>query len=735
MASETLLAGLNPAQRQAVAAPLQHCLVLAGAGSGKTRVLVHRIAYLMQAHGVSPGGILAVTFTNKAAAEMRGRIQSLLHMPVHGMWVGTFHGLAHRLLRSHWEAAGLAENFQIMDADDQFRMIKRLQRSMAMDEERWPPKKTQWFINHQKEKGLRSSRIQSDGHVYMETMLKVYRAYEALCERNALVDFSELLLRAHELWLRNADLLAHYQSRFSHILVDEFQDTNALQYAWIRLLAGDKSKVMVVGDDDQSIYSWRGALVENIRHFQKDFSDTLMVRLEQNYRSTQVILDAANAIIEHNTNRMGKKLWSGGDRGETIGLYKAYNEHDEAQFVMSQTKRWYDQGGRYRDVAVLYRSNAQSRVIEEMLLRSGLPYQVYGGQKFFERAEIKDVLAYCRLVVNPNDDASFERVVNVPARGVGQTTMAVVRQWARDHDQSLWSVVTQITKVEVLSARAQSALQQFVFLITHMAEQTVDLELGDQLAKIVSLSGLVGHYQKDRTERGLSRVENVDELIEAAREYTPDADETLPPLSSFLASASLEAGDGQNSAHQDCVQLMTLHSAKGLEFPMVLLVGMEENLFPHQMSMEDAGLEEERRLCYVGMTRAMKQLFLTHAERRRLHGRELYNRPSRFLEEIPVDLLNELRPKPKVSWPQPASAAGRYAPSASRVDGGLAFDEHSGDALDGLQRGQRVYHAHFGEGILLGVAGHGEAAKVQVDFDHAGKKWLLARVAKLTAVG
>ena len=727
-----LLNQLNAAQQQAVSAPLDHCLVLAGAGSGKTRVLVHRIAWLMQQHQVSPWGILAVTFTNKAAAEMRGRVESLLNLPASGMWIGTFHGLAHRLLRSHYEAAKLPENFQVIDADDQHRLLKRLQRSLGIDEERWPPKKTQWFISHQKERGLRSQHIQSDGQLYLETMLTIYRAYEALCERSGLVDFSELLLRAHELWLHNDDLLQHYRSRFGHILVDEFQDTNALQYAWIRLLAGNSGKVMVVGDDDQSIYSWRGALVENIHSFQKDYQQPLLIRLEQNYRSTQTILDAANAIIEHNSNRMGKKLWSGGDKGEPIGLYKAYSEQDEAQFIINQAKQWFEKGNSYREVAVLYRSNAQSRVIEEALLRANIQYQVYGGQQFFERAEIKDVLAYCRMVVNPHDDSSLDRIINVPTRGIGQTTLAAIRLWARDHASSLWDALQSSSQIDSLSARAKSALQQFIMLIQSMTDMIIEKDLGDQMACIVEQSGLIEHHQKDRTEKGLSRLENIDELVSAAREFTADPEQNLPPMSAFLTSASLEAGEGQSQDHANSVQLMTLHAAKGLEFPLVLMVGLEENLFPHQMSMEDQGLEEERRLCYVGMTRAMKQLFLTHAEKRRLHGREHYHRPSRFLDEIPQELLNDLRPKPKVQWANP------YTPSTTHHDTGFDshfdtehHDDHDGE---GMHLGQRVQHQHFGEGVITQMDGHGSHARVQVKFKRHGSKWLLAEMAKLEPV-
>lgn len=727
--TDDLTAHLNDAQRQAVTAPLDHCLVLAGAGSGKTRVLVHRMAWLMKHHHVSPWGILAVTFTNKAAAEMRHRVEALLGMPAQGMWIGTFHGLAHRLLRAHWEAAGLVEQFQIIDSDEQYRMIKRLQKAMELDEERWPPKKTQWYINHKKEQGLRAKHIQPDGQLYTETMIKIYTAYEVLCERGGLVDFSDLLLRAHELWLHHPELLAHYRERFSHILVDEFQDTNALQYAWVRLLAGSTGKVMAVGDDDQSIYSWRGAEVENIRRFQEDFKGAMMVRLEQNYRSTQSILDAANAVIANNTDRMGKQLWSGGDRGHPVGVYEAYSEQDEAQFMVTRSLQWTQSGGNLRDIAVLYRSNAQSRVLEEALLRAGIQYRVYGGQKFFERAEIKDVLAYCRLMTNHHDDSSFERIANVPTRGVGQTSMAVLREWARLNQCSLWTAVESLSQIEGLSPRAKNAMQQFVLLITEMGNACVDAALADQLNAVIEKSGLIAHHQKDRSERGLSRLENIEELVNAAKEFIPDPDENLPPMSAFLASAALEAGEGQAEAYSDCMQLMTLHSAKGLEFPLVFIVGVEEQLFPHQMSLDEPGrLEEERRLCYVGMTRAMKQLYLCYAQKRRLHGREHYHRPSRFLEEIPESLVEHVRPKAQVQWRQPKRSA--YTPS-STLSSGIDFDDDA-EALNATMRpGQRVRHGRFGDGVICASDGYGDTARVQVRFDEHGAKWLLLSVAKL----
>ncbi len=713
-----ILDPLNEGQRQAVSAPHGAVLVLAGAGSGKTRVLVHRIAWLLAVERVSPFNVLAVTFTNKAAAEMRGRIEHMLEMPVGGMWVGTFHGLAHRLLRAHWQDVGLPQGFQILDADDQYRIIRRVLKGLDLDEARWPPRQVQWFINGQKDEGLRPGHIDTDGDPFQEQMVRVYRAYQEACERAGLVDFAELLLRAHELWRDRPDVLNHYRERFRHILVDEFQDTNAIQYAWVRMLAGGHGNAFVVGDDDQSIYGWRGAKIENIHRFQRDFAAAQLVRLEQNYRSTGVILAAANALIAHNQGRLGKELWTSGERGTPITLYSGFNELDEARFVVDRIQQWVEQGHSRRENAILYRSNAQSRVFEETLMAMGMPYRVYGGQRFFERAEIRDALAYLRLLENRDDDAAFERVVNTPARGIGERTMNAVRQVARERNVSLWLAATVVVGDRQLSARAVNALTAFQSLIESLRLDGGGI-LYEQVTHVIEHSGLLAHFRKEKGEKGEARVENLEELVNAARSFDWEAEETeqLSPLAAFLAHAALEAGEGQADAWEDCVQLMTLHSAKGLEFPVVFLCGLEEGLFPHQRSVEDpARLEEERRLCYVGLTRARQYLYLSYAESRRLHGSDSYPLPSRFLREIPAELMQDVRPRASVTRPLATPAA---APPATR---------------DGLQLGQRVCHARFGEGVILKYEGQGHAARVQVNFEAAGSKWLVVDYANLQAV-
>lgn len=716
-----LLDSLNNAQREAVSAPPGPVLVLAGAGSGKTRVLVHRIAWLIQVEGLSPHGILAVTFTNKAAAEMRGRIEGLLGLPMRGLWVGTFHGLAHRLLRAHWREAGLPQTFQILDAEDQLRLVKRVLRGLELDESRWPPKQAVWFINARKDEGLRPQHLEDTGDPVNRQLIRVYTAYEEACRRAGVVDFAELLLRSLELLRDDPTLQAHYRSRFRHILVDEFQDTNALQYAWLRLMAGEKTPVFAVGDDDQSIYGWRGARIENILNFEKDFPGTQVVRLEQNYRSTQTILEAANALIDHNRGRMGKRLWTAGGGGEPIRLYAAYNEQDEARYVAECVQEWVRQGGRRDEVAVLYRSNAQSRVFEETFIALSIPYRVYGGLRFFERAEIKDALAYLRLTANRDDDTSFERVVNQPARGIGERTVSLIREQARAQGLSMWRAAQALLAHGALPARSGNALRGFLGLIERLAEAVGPLPLAEQVDHVVEHSGLREAYAKEKGEKGQARLDNLDELVSAAQGFVfdPQSEGEMTPLDAFLAHAALEAGEGQGQAWEDCVQLMTLHSAKGLEFPLVFLCGMEEGLFPHQMSLEEPGrLEEERRLCYVGITRARQRLVLTYAERRRLHGTERYNVPSQFIGELPGDLLEEVRPRVMTSRPlyrpEPRPAA-RPRPAA---EGGMAV-------------GSRVRHPKFGEGVVLDCEGQGSHARVQVAFGEAGTKWLVLAYAKL----
>ena len=725
---------LNDAQREAVTADLSHLLVLAGAGSGKTRVLVHRIAYLMEVHHVSPYEILAVTFTNKAAAEMRGRIEKLRGVPMNHMWVGTFHGVAHRLLRAHFQEANLPETFQIIDSDDQLGMIKRIHRAMNLDENRWQPKQSQWFINHHKENGRRVNEVSAgDIDFTTQTLLRVFAEYEAVCQRAGLVDFTELLLRSYELLQNNDPVRAHYQQRFSHILVDEFQDTNTIQYRWLRALTGNKAFLMAVGDDDQSIYSWRGAQVANIRHFSRDFKNALTIRLEQNYRSTKNILDAANSVIEKNKDRLGKTLWTSGVAGEQITLFEAFNEREEASYVISEIKS-VARNALFSDVAILYRSNAQSRILEEALLEAKIPYRIYGGFRFFERAEIKDALAYLRLLTNRNDDAAYERVINTPARGIGQTTLARIREIAAENALSLWGATQRVIETNLFSARAHSALDTFAQLIDQLSENSRQLKLAEIVDDVLHHTGLLQFHQEDKSEKGLSRVENLRELISATTDFVVSSEhQNLSALEVFLFEVVLDTGEQQADAQTDCVSLMTLHAAKGLEFPVVFIVGMEENLFPHQMSVaERNGLEEERRLCYVGMTRAMNKLFLSRAEHRHLHGQSRTHLPSRFLSEIPDSLLYRVRPKLTVT------KSHSYASYASETPGyfvkRIEKINHvplQTKTYSGFSIGQRVSHEKFGAGTILGFEGSGDHARVQIKFEKHGAKWLILSFAKL----
>ena len=713
-----ILEPLNDAQRQAVTAPYEPLLVIAGAGSGKTRVLVHRAAWLIEVEGISPQSLLAVTFTNKAAAEMRGRVESLLQMPVNHLWIGTFHGLAHRLLRRHWQDAGLPQNFQIIDSDDQLRIIKRLLKGLELDEDRWVPRKIQYFINAQKDEGLRPQHLDDEGDINQRQYISLYQSYQEVCDRGGLVDFAELLLRAHELWRDHPEILRHYQNRFRHLLVDEFQDTNAIQYAWLRLLAGKDGILFVVGDDDQSIYRWRGARVEHIYQFQKDFPNASVVKLEQNYRSTATILNAANAVIANNSSRIGKNLWTEGADGDAIRLYCAYNERDEADFVIGRLRDWSDQGNLRAEAAVLYRSNAQSRVLEESLINAGLPYRVYGGLRFFERAEIKDTLAYLRLISNRDDDTSFERIVNRPTRGIGARTVENMRAYTRANGCSMWRAAGAIASGN-LGGRAASSVVAFLDLIERMATDTSGLGLQEQVDHVIHGSGLIEFFQKEKGERGETRVENLEELVSAAKSFNVDPADEMTPLDAFLSHAALEAGEGQADAWEDCVQLMTMHSAKGLEFPLVFLCGMEDGLFPHQRSTADPqGLEEERRLCYVGITRAKRTLYITYAEQRRLHGTDRFSRPSRFIAEIPEALVEEVRPRVRVSRPISPRSRGRSAGMAPGAELGVRL-------------GQRVRHGKFGDGVILNCEGQGTHARVEVNFETAGTKWLVLGYANL----
>ena len=714
-----ILNNLNPAQEEAVTSDKKHLLVLAGAGSGKTRVLVHRIAWKIQVDGVSPYSILAVTFTNKASREMRERIDELLGMSLRGMWVGTFHGLAHRLLKAHWRDVNLPENFQILDSDDQLRLVKRVMRAMDLDEQRWPPKQAQWWINGQKDEGLRAAHIQEGGDPYLATMLRIYREYEATCERLGVIDFAELLLRALELWKNKPDVLDHYQQRFQQILVDEFQDTNAVQYAWLRILAGKTSAVTAVGDDDQSIYGWRGAKVENILSYERDFADTHTVKLEQNYRSTSNILNAANAVISKNAERLGKSLWTDAGEGEAIALYAAFNEHDEARYIADRLQSWVNEGHRREDSAILYRSNAQSRVLEAALLQAEIPYRIYGGQRFYERLEIKNALSYLRMMLNCHDDVAFERIVNVPPRGIGDRTLELIRELAREQSTSMWSAASTIVTEKRLAARATNAVAAFIELINEMSGQLDELPLFEQAESAIQHSGLVDMHRREKGERGQDRVENLEELVNACRNFEAE-DNDLPILPQFLDQVALDAGDRQADEDQDAVQLMTLHSAKGLEFPMVFLAGMEENLFPHKMSLDEPGrLEEERRLAYVGITRAMEKLYLTFAESRSIYGNETFNSVSRFVRDIPSDVIEEVRLQNNIARPT------SYAAGAIQSDQGQAT---------GFSLGQQIMHNVYGEGVILNFEGNGPRARVHVSFEEVGTKILILASANLSAV-
>ncbi len=711
-----ILHDLNDAQRAAVTSESARLLVLAGAGSGKTRVLVHRIAWLIQTGQVSPAGILAVTFTNRAAAELRYRVESILSTPTQHLWIGTFHGIAHRLLCMHWADVGLTEHFQILDSDDQQRTIKRMIKLLNLDEDRWPPRQAQWFINEKKDQGLRAQHIDTSGDLFLETMQRIYEAYEQHCQQAGVVDFAELLLRAHELWLKKPEILRHYQQRFSHVLVDEFQDTNAIQYAWIRMLTGDAGNLTIVGDDDQSIYGWRGAKIENIQQFDRDVGGCELIRLEQNYRSTAKLLQAANAVIANNEGRLGKQLWTQGEEGASLLLYSAFNEVDEARFIVEKIQSLTPEYP-LKDMAILYRSNAQSRALEEAFLLASVNYRIYGGLRFFERAEIKNALAYLRLILSKTDDGAFERVINLPLRGIGDRTLETIRTCAREQQISLWHATEHLIESHQLG-RSAHAVQGFLGLILRLERETASMHLWEQTQYIIQQSGLIEHHRKEKGDKGENRVENLKELITATRSFQLENDSARPELQQFLDHTALEAGEGQASKHEDAVQLMTLHSAKGLEFPVVFLAGMEEGLFPHQMSSEDPDrLEEERRLCYVGITRAMKLLIMSHAETRRIYGEEKYHHVSRFVREIPSELIEEVR-------------MGASSPSASFRRPANAFVATKNSLL-----GKRVRHPVFGEGVVLRCEGQGAQTRAQVSFSREGTKWLMLEYAQLDLIG
>ncbi|HEX3842758.1 MAG TPA: DNA helicase II [Steroidobacteraceae bacterium] len=736
---DAILNPLNEAQRAAVSAQLVPVLVLAGAGSGKTRVLTHRIAWLIQVEHASPYSILAVTFTNKAAGEMRGRVEQILGAPPGVLWIGTFHGIAHRLLRLHWREAGLTQGFQILDSDDQQRLVKRIIKANDLDESRWEPREVQWFINSNKDEGRRPKDLKAGNDPTRAQMIRLYGLYEEACARTGVVDFAELLLRAYELWRDRPDLLAHYRQRFRHVLVDEFQDTNSIQYAWLRLIAGPDGHPFAVGDDDQSIYRWRGARVENLQQFRRDYERAKLYRLEQNYRSTAAILAAANALIAHNTGRLGKTLWTNGEPGLPLQVYAAFNERDEAEFVARRVIDYVASGSHRSDVAVLYRSNSQSRAFEEAFIAARIPYKVYGGLRFFERAEIKDALAYMRLLLNRDDDAAYERVVNLPTRGIGDRTIEMLREEARSTGISLWKAGIARSDAQQ-GGRTASALRGFQELIDRLAQETAGLVMHEQIDHVIRESGLIEHHGREKSgqdsprselARNEARVENLAELVSAARSFGAEsADLELPPLEAFLAHAALESGERESDAGQDSVQMMTLHMAKGLEFRFVFLCGMEEGLFPHNRCMSDLeALEEERRLCYVGMTRAMKHLYLTYAEQRRLHGMDTHPAPSRFIKEVPQDIVAQVRPRLQVARAITAARARREQPPAPTI----RFRTED-PPPPGMRLGARVRHGKFGEGVVLNVEGSGPHARVQVNFEQQGTKWLMMQYANLEPV-
>jgi len=712
-----ILNNLNDAQREAVTSESSNLLVLAGAGSGKTRVIAHRVAWLMRALSSSPQSILTMTFTNKAANEMRGRIEAISDQNLGDFWCGTFHGIAHRLLRRHWEDAGLRREFAILDAEDQLRVIKRVSKSIGVDENKWPARQAQWYINKEKDECRRSNQAAQGDDFFVEQMTKIYTAYEQICSRESLVDFGELLLRSHALLSSNKSLLSHYQKRFEHILVDEFQDTNEVQYLLLKLLRGEDGNITVVGDDDQSIYGWRGAKSGNIKRFTQDFSSTKTVKLEQNYRSTQTILTASNSVIKNNPDRLGKELWTGKDKGEKISIYAAYNETDEANYVVGSIKTWFSQGGNLNDVAILYRSNAQSRALEEAILREALPYRIYGGLRFYERAEIKNGMAYLRLLYGRDDDAAFERVVNTPPRGIGAKTLQIIRGKARDSQCSMWKASTLLLEESKFSPKARESIEGFMLAFEKLENEVADLSLKDLVDHTLKSSGLIEYHMKEPGEKGKTRVENLAELVSAAGEFLPQDEEEDPLLKKFIDHAALDAGEGQAEEHESAVQLMTLHSAKGLEFLLVFITGFEEGLFPHRLSLEDpAELAEERRLCYVGMTRAMEKLHIVRAEMRSLHGMEAFNPESRFLREIPEELTEEVRVGGNID----------RRPGKRR-------SEKSGEVPNtNFELGQRVSHKTFGEGVILNYEGEGPNARVEVNFGPNKTKWLMVSYAKLT---
>jgi len=729
-----LLNGLNEPQKQAVCLPAEHGLILAGAGSGKTRVLTTRIAWLMQTGQVSPQGILAVTFTNKAAREMLTRLSAMVPINVRSLWVGTFHGLCHRLLRTHWRAARLPETFQILDTGDQQAAIKRLIKAMGVDEERFPPRDMMHYINALKEQGIRSGQAEAhDAHTRRK--VEIYAEYEAQCQREGAVDFAELLLRAYELLQQDEALRIHYQQRFRHILVDEFQDTNPLQYAWLQLLCGPQTVIFAVGDDDQSIYAFRGADVANMRAFERNYAKGNVIRLEQNYRSHGNILTAANALITNNADRLGKNLWTDAGEGELIRVFQGVSDLDEARYIVDEIKELTREGLPRHQMALLYRSNAQSRVLEHALFQAGIAYRVYGGLRFFERQEVKHALAYLRLIANQDDDTAFLRVVNFPTRGIGARSLEALQVEARQLNSSLYNAAASLT------GKAGTAVGAFIRLIEGLRIETSGLTLPEVIDHLLDRSGLRQHYQAEKD--GQDRLENLEELVNAAATFAEDPEaahnidretgEATSLLADFLAHAALEAGEHQAGDQDEAVQLMTVHSAKGLEFSAVFIVGLEQGLFPHENAMMARnGLEEERRLMYVAITRARQRLYLCHAQTRMLHGQTRYCLPSSFLDELPEALLQRINTV--AAWSAGGYSTGwSEAPAVDVATRVSARSANASEGAGGFHVGQNVVHAKFGAGVILAAEGRGDEARVQVRFGQAGTKWLALAYAKLEA--
>ena len=717
-----ILNELNDRQRDAVTSEAPSLLVLAGAGSGKTRVLVHRVAWIVEAMQSNPNSVMAVTFTNKAANEMKSRIQELLQSPLADLWCGTFHGLAHRTLKRFYKEANLISTFTVLDAEDQLRVIKRICKDNNLEESSWPAKQIQWQINSWKDAGKRPKNVDDNKDFYAETVKKIYSQYDEICKKDSLVDFAELLLKSYELLKSNKKVRDFFHRRFRHILIDEFQDTNVIQYAWLNEVASKEASITAVGDDDQSIYGWRGAKVGHLEDFKTKHKHNETIRLEQNYRSTSIILNAANALIENNQARLGKNLWTESNEGEQITLYQAFNEQDEARFVAEIIKSWMDGGELFSDSAVIYRSNAQSRAIEEALLRANIPYRIYGGLRFYDRLEIKNAISYLRIIFNPHDNPAFERSVANPTRGVGAKTLAKIRSLANKYNISYIQASSKMIDENLISGRGANGLKKFLEIILGLCGKIDDISLSEIVGCILDQSGLIQFHEKEPGEKGKTRKENLEELLSAAKnfEMSFSDDKTNREITEqFLSNVSLDAGDRQADEFDDAVQLMTLHSAKGLEFPLVFMTGLEETLFPHGRSMESPDqLEEERRLCYVGITRAMKKLYLTYAESRRLHGNDIFNPPSRFIKEIPSECIMEIRPKASVTMP--------YSRNESKP---MDFEDQIGIAL-----GQKVQHPKFGQGIVLNYEGAGESARIQVNFESAGTKWLVLSFANLEVI-